>query len=238
MPLYLDIAAALQRDIASGRTGVGAQLPTEHAICATFSVSRHTARAALKVLEDQGLIERRPGLGTRVIATAPPRFTQPLDGVDALLQYAREARLQIVSVDVESLSAADARAFDAPKDGEWLRLDGVRRAQGAPVAATTIRIAREVGAKPSDMADTSLPITELIERRFGLAAARVTQRISAGLLSDEDAAALDAAPGAPTLVTVRRYFDAADRLFVISDSRHPADRFAYEMTYTRNKRRE
>lgn len=238
MPRYLDLAAALQRQIASGESGVGAQLPTEHELCATHGVSRHTARAALKVLEDQGLIQRRPGLGTRVVATsAVAPFTQPLGGIDALLQYAHEARLSIVSTRQDLLSAADARRLGAPKGGAWLRLDGVRSAKGAPVAATTIRVARWIGARPADLADALLAVTEQIERRFGVSADRITQRIEAGRLSEEDAGALGARAGEPSLVTVRRYFDAADRLFVVSESRHPAGRFAYEMTYTREKPR-
>lgn len=236
MPRYLDLAAELQKSITDGRTPVGAQLPTEHALCADYGVSRHTARAALKVLEDQGLIERRPGLGTRVVrAPAPPQFTQPLGGLDALLQYAHEARLRAISVSTERLAAAEARRVGAIKDSVWLRIDGVRRADGAPLAATTIRVAGWVGAAAVDLRHPRLAITEQIERKFGVTVDRIVQQIAGGLLSPADARLLGVAPGAASLITLRRYYDAADRPFVISLSRHPADRFAYEMSFRREK---
>lgn len=234
MPRYLDIAAALQKDIAAGRVKIGAQLPTEHDLCAAHDVSRHTARAALKVLEDQGLIERRPGLGTRVVANAgASHFVQPLGGLEALLQYAHEARLKIVAAAPETLSATLARRLGAARGETVLRIDGVRRAGRTAVAATTIRVAGWIGARLDDVSNPRLAVTEQIERRFGVAVARIAQRIAAGALSAADAEALDAAAGAPALVTLRRYYDAADRLFVVSESRHPADRFAYEMSFRR-----
>jgi len=41
-------------------------------------------------------------------------------------------------------------------------------------------------------------------------------------------------PGTAALRTLRRYLDEQNRVIVASDSLHPADRFAYEMTYHRD----
>jgi DNA-binding GntR family transcriptional regulator len=42
------------------------QLPPERILCETYGVSRITIRQALKMLQDQGLIERLPGKGTYI----------------------------------------------------------------------------------------------------------------------------------------------------------------------------
>ena len=233
-PRYLDLAASLRKSITTGKYKLGAQLPTEHALCEKYDVSRHTARAALQLLEDENLIERRPGLGTRVISTgAPAAFSQPLGGLDDLLQYAHEAKLKIASVERRKLSSSAAAMLGAPKATEWLVLNGARRVNNQAIAATAIYIADAIGAKPADFKDARKAITEHIERKYGVSVAAITQTIRAEQLSEDDARALDAAPGQPALRTIRRYYDASDRLFVISDTRHPSDRFTYEMTYKR-----
>lgn len=233
-PRYLDLAASLRKSITTGKYKLGAQLPTEHALCEKHEVSRHTARAALQLLEDENLIERRPGLGTRVISTgAPAAFSQPLGGLDDLLQYAHEAKLKIASVERRKLSSSLAAMLGAPKGTAWLMLEGARRVNNQAIAATTIFIADAIGAKPADFKDTRKAITEHIEQKYGVSVAAITQTICAEQLSEGDARALDASPGQPALRTIRRYYDASDRLFVISDTRHPSDRFTYEMTYKR-----
>jgi len=47
-------------------------LPTETELMARYSASRQTVREALRILMDQGLIVRRAGLGSVVIAAEPP----------------------------------------------------------------------------------------------------------------------------------------------------------------------
>jgi DNA-binding GntR family transcriptional regulator len=58
---------------------------------------------------------------------------------------------------------------------------------------------------------------------------RVEQEIRAGLLTDEQAAALHAEPGSPALVVVRRHYGARDRLVAIGIHTHPADRYSIVM---------
>lgn len=235
-PRYVELATRLRKSIASGKFDIGAQLPTEHELCERHKVSRHTARAALKVLEDEGLIDRKPGLGTRIISTDTKRmFSQPLGGLDDLLQYAHEARLAVHGITTASLTPLQSRLYGAARGSSWLRIDGVRRVNGKAIAATTIYVAAAIGARAGDFRKSDRAIVELIEERFGLAVGQITQKITAGRLNDLDAATLSCRADEPMLRTIRRYLDASERLYVISDSRHPGDRFAYEMTYRRVK---
>lgn len=236
-PRYAELAAGLRQAIVTGKLKVGDQLPTEHALCDIHDVSRHTARAALQMLEDEGLIERRPGLGTSVIsAGTPPAFSQPLGGLDDLLQYAHKARLKIIATSRMRLAGRDADRLGAPKGLDWLVLQGVRIADRKPIAATTIYVNQFLGPRPEHFKSPNKAITEHIEDRFGVAVATISQTIRAELLDAADAALLGAKPGDPILRTIRRYADASDRMFLISDSRHPAARFAYEMSYRRADR--
>src|SRR5690606_13927723 len=54
------LAEELRTAILDGTHPVGSRLPTESALCETHGLSRGTVRVALRALEDQGLITRRP----------------------------------------------------------------------------------------------------------------------------------------------------------------------------------
>src|SRR5687767_10756266 len=56
----------LRQAITGGTFRPGSQLPTEAELCEMLGVSRTVVREALRVLEDDGLVVRRHGVGTFV----------------------------------------------------------------------------------------------------------------------------------------------------------------------------
>ncbi len=64
--LWKQIAATLQRDIATGIHSPGGRLPTEAELSARFAVNRHTVRRALEELSREGLVRVEQGRGTFV----------------------------------------------------------------------------------------------------------------------------------------------------------------------------
>ena len=56
----------LRKAITGGTFRPGSQLPTEAELCEMLGVSRTVVREALRVLEDDGLVARRHGVGTFV----------------------------------------------------------------------------------------------------------------------------------------------------------------------------
>jgi GntR family hexuronate regulon transcriptional repressor len=88
--LYRDLAEKLFEDLATGRYKVGAKLPAERELCATYDVSRPTVREALIALEVQGLVEVRVGSGAHVLR-APSADDSP--GFNVTAFEVTEARL-------------------------------------------------------------------------------------------------------------------------------------------------
>ena len=68
-PRHAKISRELLKDIAAGKYGPGARLPSEAQLCKKFGVSRPTVGRALRELQEQGLIDRRVGSGTYVRAS-------------------------------------------------------------------------------------------------------------------------------------------------------------------------
>jgi DNA-binding GntR family transcriptional regulator len=238
IPRYQALAQKLRQGILSGRYPVGSHLPTELEICRDEDVSRHTAREALRILIEDRLVERRQGAGTRVIAAERPGgFVQPLGGPQQLMQYARDARLEVRDVERRALTGAEAARLEVEASAEdWLVLNGLRRRPTGEILADT-----ELFVPPAYLAIEPQvrawegALQELIAHRWGVQPARIEQSICAEVLDAGSARRLHATEGTAALRTFRRYYDQQGRLIIASDSVHPADRFALQMTYHRGE---
>jgi GntR family transcriptional regulator len=69
LPVYLQIAELLARQIKAGYWHSGERLPTEAELAQTLSVAVGTLRKSLGLLEEQGVLERIQGSGTYVKKT-------------------------------------------------------------------------------------------------------------------------------------------------------------------------
>ena len=65
-PVYQQIAGILRGEIERGVYAPGRPIPSETQLMGRFEVARLTARKAVRVLADEGLVEVVPGRGTYV----------------------------------------------------------------------------------------------------------------------------------------------------------------------------
>jgi GntR family transcriptional regulator len=70
-PVYRQIADLLRAAIATGELQPGDQVPSEHELCAEYGVARGTARQAIMLLRNEGVIEAVHGLGCFVREPEP-----------------------------------------------------------------------------------------------------------------------------------------------------------------------
>jgi GntR family transcriptional regulator len=233
-PLYRQLADSLRTAITAGVYAQGDLLPTELEICATHAVSRHTARDALRLLSDEGLIARKRGAGTVVIATSPQGpFSQDWGEIGDILQYARDTRLIIETYGPAVAGDLSAMGLDAATN--WMAVTGTRqRLEGGLVLAlTTICVRADLMPARDVLEVWPQAIGEYLAAHNGVRAARIDQEITAISLSRPDAKKLGEQSGEPALRTLRRYMDANATPFLASISIHPGDRFAYRMSAER-----
>lgn len=120
------VAYALREDIVSGRLKVGARLPTEHALCAQFGVSRPAIREAISRLRHDGLVESRRGAGAVVTETRRAFRIEP-----ELIEDRQElAQIFELRITFETASAALAAVRSDTQSIERIRepLDQMARA--------------------------------------------------------------------------------------------------------------
>jgi len=70
---YEQVAERLVADIAAGRLAPGQRLPSERDLARRLRVGRPSVREALAALQNEGLLETRPGSGSFVVADARAR---------------------------------------------------------------------------------------------------------------------------------------------------------------------
>ncbi|MET9417529.1 winged helix-turn-helix domain-containing protein [Streptomyces klenkii] len=63
---YMRVLATLLADIESGKYSPGDPIPSEAELCKTHGVARETARRAVRVLRERGIVETEWGKGSRV----------------------------------------------------------------------------------------------------------------------------------------------------------------------------
>lgn len=108
-----EVAAYLEREIASRGLKPGDKLPPERDLAAQLAVSRATVRTALQDLESKHLVDRTPGRGT-IVAQPPAPVSElyaRLAGVGQAQQDVAELRGSLEPL-VAELAAARASAAD------------------------------------------------------------------------------------------------------------------------------
>jgi GntR family transcriptional regulator len=71
-PIYRQVVEQVQRLVAGGQLGPGDELPSVRAVAERHAINPMTVSKAYSLLEAEGLLDRRRGVGMVVAASAPP----------------------------------------------------------------------------------------------------------------------------------------------------------------------
>jgi GntR family histidine utilization transcriptional repressor len=133
LPQFALIKQFLEQQIKSGQWPPGTRIPTEHSLTDTFSVSRMTARRAVKELADAGLLTRTPGKGTFVSKpeTDPPVFK--IEDVITKVQAAGTYSHRVLSMDAIQATSEIAHLMQVQTNTVIFQLTIVHLNQDRPV---------------------------------------------------------------------------------------------------------
>jgi DNA-binding GntR family transcriptional regulator len=212
-----------------GMSKVDDSLPTEAQVSEEFSISRHTAREALRLLTNAGLIVRRQGSGSRVIASRPHlRYVVVLKDEGEVLQYTEPT----IAVYKRSRRPASAKALrrlgiEEPAQ-QWVALTGSRKMKstGRRLAVSDVYIL-DTYASAFSPDQTSPEVFPRIVSEFGIRINYIDQEISATTLMPRVALQLGCEPGEPAIKVLRRFVGHEVGLFEVSTTIHPADLYTH-----------
>jgi len=209
----------------------GTTLPGEVELAATFGVAVGTVRRALSTLVAEGLLARRPRIGTVVTGRSPEHslrfFFQyfRLHGADGALLRSRAVTL---SVEERVATAEEAAAFALPDGAALLRVARLRVVDDRPVMHDLLRIpAGRVPGFPRDPA----AVPELIYRHLldshGIRITAVREALRAELATAEDRRHLALPDPAAVLAIEATVFDQAGRPCLLTTQRARTDGHRY-----------
>lgn len=128
LPIYVQIAEMLIRDIAAGRLADGARLPPEREMADGLDIAVGTLRKALGVLVEKGLLERVQGSGNYVRARAD------VSSVYSFLRIERVGGGGLPTADmlaIDHMVAPKAAGFASPNGFRFRRLRFMDRVPAA-----------------------------------------------------------------------------------------------------------
>lgn len=228
------IGEALSSEIQGGKYKIGDRLPSEPELSHRFGVSRHTVRAALRLLNAQGLVTSRQGVGTLVRATRLlSHYSHGFSSAEDLLQYATSTRVRVIDRVEVPVDVDMAAQFGCRPGEHWWRIRTVRSEPTTRyvVAYSEIHIPLVFGAVLKHNGPSRQPIFASIESRFHESIREIQQDITCrSRLTPEESVYLKVPPDSPGMQITRRYLGNGGRVLEVARSVHPSELFKYSMS--------
>ena len=231
VPFYFQLKQLIRDEITGERWLPGERIPSEHALCDHFSVSRTTVRQALAELESEGLLVKLKGRGTFV---AEPRssswFLQSSHGFhDEATRAGHEVTSRVLRREVEALPQWAALALDLPAGSNGMTLERLRSVDGELVMYVESHLLEELA---DVVLETELETGSLygaLKAQRGLEVAGGRRVVEATTARDELASLLQIEPGAAVLQVQAVSWDASLRPFECYRAWHRSDRTTIEV---------
>lgn len=227
VPLYHQLASAIERAIADGTLPPGASLENEIALASRLGISRPTARQALKSLVDRGLLVRRRGVGTQVAPAQIHRRVGLTSLYDDLEGSGQEPATRLLEWEREEANAEVAEELEVEPGTPVVRIRRLRLAGGEPIAVLTNYVPEPLAPSPEDLERTGL--YECLRER-GCHPSVARQRIGARTATTAEARMLDETPRSALLTAVRIAYDDSGRVVEVGHHLYRASRYVFETT--------
>jgi len=234
VPRYLQIAETLRERIRGGPLSAGARLDNQRALAREFGVTLMTLRQALELLERDGLIVRRHGLGTFVASPSIDYDILHLRTFAGDLSAKGEAvETRFLGSEVRQPDRRVAQGLRLGRGEAVFVLDRLRLVKGHPMSYQRSFLPAGIGEEvaKADLAVT--PLRNALSFKLGIEITRAHETVFAVTLRSREARQLGCRPGTPAFRSERISWDGDGAPIVYDRVVIPGDRFwiSRELTY-------
>jgi len=197
------IADDLAAEIASEGYEPGKGLPTALDLATRYGVHRHTARHALKYLQEQGLVSVEQGRGSFVTGRRVPyRIGRSVSFRQNFNAAGIEASGRILSVHCITIPISISKSLNLPTSDSVWRVEALNSAGGKPISLSIHYVSTDRFPDfPTILREHNTSVTEAF-RHFGIGAyRRLSTSLSARLATEEEASRLGLSYGDPVLTS-------------------------------------
>ncbi|KMK77274.1 GntR family transcriptional regulator [Alkalihalobacillus pseudalcaliphilus] len=144
-PLYLQVIDRIKQDIEQKVYQEGEKLPSEFDLSKQLGISRATLREALRLLEEEGIVIRRHGVGTFV--HAKPLFSAGIEELHSVTDMIAQANMEpgtiFLSSSIKEATEDDKSKFSPIETEKILEIERVRTANHTPIVYCLDRLPYE-----------------------------------------------------------------------------------------------
>ena len=188
LPLYQQLQRALRQAIETRVLGPDDALPPERELAEDFAVSRITVRKAIEALVGEGLLVRRQGSGTFVLARVEKNFSKLTSFSEDMRARGRNPRSVWLRKAAGTVTPEEALTLRASPGTPVYRFHRIRFADDAPMS---LEYATILASCLSSLEAVESSLYAALERA-GNRPTRALQRLRAVLLTAEQAELLQA----------------------------------------------
>jgi GntR family transcriptional regulator len=231
-PMSAQLRDRLVDDFTRRGLAPGDRLPTEAEIAERFTVGRSTAREALKLLEQEGVVVAEQGRGRFLSTLGVLKVERPItrfESVTAMLRaLGYRSRTLVLSVEEGPPTHAERRALGLRGRARVVRLERLRSAGDDPLIYTVEAVPREVLPGPLRHVDWTGSLTELLGAHGQLPVSS-TARIQAVELPDEAATRYHLDGLGPWLLVTETAVTSSGRPVLHAADYHRGEKFAFHV---------
>jgi GntR family transcriptional regulator len=234
--LPLQVREGVRQFLADEGLRPGDRLPTEEELVERFEVSRSTLREALRLLEQDGVLEVRHGNG-RYLSALPivERPITRLEGMTELLQgMGYEVSDRVLSVSVGPPNADESAALRLRAAAEVIHLERIRMQGSEPLTYSAVAIPRSLFPGSVSSYDWSTPLHQLLDTLGHRTAAANTQ-IKAATLPRQIARSSGLPASVPYLLLVQTIVSRSGVFLIYAHDYMRGDHFSYDVRRVRDQ---
>jgi GntR family transcriptional regulator len=213
-------------------TKPGDRILSEPEIVELFRVGRSTAREALKLLEHDGLVEVRPGLGRYLSSLFAATVDRPITRFESVSQMLAgmgySFRTLTLAVEETTPTEVEAKALALPDDASVVRVTRLRSDRDEPLMYSVDTIARENLPGPIKHVDWNGSISSLMQAQ-GKELTFSTARIQAVSLPEGPAKRFALDGHDPWLLITETAFSTTGEPVLYAQDYHRGDMFSFNV---------
>ncbi|RLD11507.1 MAG: GntR family transcriptional regulator [Chlamydiae bacterium] len=236
IPLHIQLEEQLRKLCELSEYKNGEFFPQEVSLAKRLGISRNTVRAAIDKLVYDGLLERKRGVGTKVIGKKLQ--TTKLGAWTSFTKEMQEQGIKVqtfeIHTTVEHANTETAKSLGIREGKKVVKLTRVRGYNDERVVIFNSWFHPRIDVKSDG--DFSKPLYSILEEKYDTIPFRSSEKITSVLATKEIAKILRIKKNLPLLKRERIVTDPGGRPFEYAINYYRGDRFTYSIEIEREKK--
>jgi len=232
VPKYTQISHWLMEMIQKGRFAVNERLPSESKLSELFRVNRNTVRQAISDLVAKGMVQKRNGVGSIVMARSIPPVKYTLQNIssftDDMVRMGIVPKTKPIRQSVIEAPPEVAEKLMIGKENRVILTERLRLGNDIPLVIERSYLPHREYRAIIRMRLTG-SLYHLLTKRFHVDLHRSVQTFRAVALTGKDAKLLSLAPGSPGIFLESVIYDSENIPVEVLHAFHRGDQYVFEV---------